>query len=92
MEQPILGQSFDPGKVQEKLNNVGTLSDLTGPGGAVHELLKQALERILKGGQQAHLGYEPYKKAESSPTNILEVGLTQLLIMEFNSSANSTND
>jgi putative transposase len=69
MEQSTLGQSFDLSKVQEKLKNVKTLSDLTGPGGAVQELLKQALERILKGEQHAHLGYEPYKKSGSSPTN-----------------------
>lgn len=69
MEQSTLGQSFDLSKVQEKLKNVKSLSDLTGPGGAVQELLKQAVEKILKGEQNAHLGYEPYKKSEAGPTN-----------------------
>lgn len=69
MEKSALGQSFDLSKVQEKLQNLKTLSDLTGPGGAVQELLKQAVENILKGEQQAHLGYEPYKKSQASPKN-----------------------
>jgi len=70
MEQSTVGQSsFDLSKVQEKLKGIKTLSDLTGPGGAIQELMKQAVERILKGEQDAHLGYEPYKKSESSTPN-----------------------
>jgi putative transposase len=60
---------FDLCKVQEKLKGIKTLADLTGPGGAVQELLKQAIERILKGEQEDHLGYEPYKKGCTGPTN-----------------------
>lgn len=52
--------------VQDKLKDVKTLSDLTDPGGPVRELLKQAVEKILKGEQEEHLGYEPYKKKLST--------------------------
>lgn len=59
----------DLGKVQEKLKGIKTLADLTGPGGAVQELLKQAVEKMLKGEQEAHLGYEPHKKPKGAPPN-----------------------
>lgn len=61
--------SFDLTKVQEKLKNVKTLADLTGPGGPVQELMKQAVERILKAEQEDHLGYEPHRKNDSQQTN-----------------------
>lgn len=67
--QPSESLPFDLSKVQDKLKDVKTLSDLTGPGGPIQELLKQAVERILKGEQEAHLGYEPYKKKLSAQTN-----------------------
>ena len=60
---------FDLDKVQAKLKKVKTLADLTGPGGPMQELMKQAVERILKGEQEDHLGYEPYQKADSKQTN-----------------------
>ena len=60
---------FDLTKVQEKLKNVKTLADLTGPGGAMQELMKQAVERILKAEQEEHLGYEPYQKPDKSQKN-----------------------
>ena len=60
---------FDLSKVQDKLKGVKSLSDLTGPGGPVQELLRQAVERILKGEQEHHLGYEPYKKTDKAPAN-----------------------
>jgi transposase-like protein len=60
---------FDLSKVQEKLKNIKTLADLTGPGGAMQELMKQAVERILKAEQEDHLGYEPYQKANRPQTN-----------------------
>ena len=63
------GVPFDLSKVQEKLQRVKTLEDLTGPGGAMQELMKQAVERILKAEQEDHLGYEPYQKSSNSQTN-----------------------
>lgn len=60
---------FDLSKVESKLNNIKSLSDLTGPGGPVQELLRQAVESILKGEQSEHLGYEPYKKGSKAPSN-----------------------
>jgi putative transposase len=67
--QPSESLPFDLNKVQDKLKDVKTLSDLTGPGGPLQELLKQAVEHILKGEQEAHLGYEPYKKKTATQTN-----------------------
>lgn len=60
---------FDVSKVQEKLKNVKSLSDLTGSNGVVHEIIKSTVERILKAEQEAHLGYEPYKKVDSENDN-----------------------
>lgn len=56
--------SFDTSKVEEKLKNVKCLSDLTGSNGVIQELIKGTVERILKAEQEAHLGYEPYRKGE----------------------------
>lgn len=56
--------SFDTLKVEEKLKNVKCLSDLTGSNGVIQELIKGTVERILKAEQEAHLGYEPYRKGE----------------------------
>lgn len=60
---------FDVSKVQERLKNVKSLSDLTGANGVVHEIIKSTVERILKAEQEAHLGYEPYKKVDSENDN-----------------------
>lgn len=60
---------FDVSRVQEKLKNVKSLSDLTGSNGVVHEIIKSTVERILKAEQEAHLGYEPYKKVDSENDN-----------------------
>ncbi|RYZ49781.1 MAG: IS256 family transposase [Proteobacteria bacterium] len=60
---------FDLSKVQEKLKHVKSLEDLTGPGGPMQELMKQAVERILKAEQEDHLGYEPYQKTEQAKSN-----------------------
>src|ERR1700744_4203412 len=60
---------FDVSKVEEKLKNVRTLSALTGPGGVFQEMFKPTIERLLKAEQEAHLGYEPYKKEGKSPEN-----------------------
>ncbi|NJM09801.1 MAG: IS256 family transposase [Bdellovibrionaceae bacterium] len=54
--------SFDTSKVEEKLKNVKSLSDLTGSNGVIQEIIKGTVERILQAEQEAHLGYEPYKK------------------------------
>jgi putative transposase len=61
--------SFDVSKVEEKLKNVKSLSDLTGSNGVVQEIIKGTVERILQAEQEAHLGYEPYKKDGKSPSN-----------------------
>ena len=60
---------FDVKKVQEKLKNVKTLSDLTGQGGVIQEMIKSTVERILKAEQEAHLGYEPHRKQDESQDN-----------------------
>jgi transposase-like protein len=60
---------FDVEKVQEKLKNIKSLSDLTGSNGVIQEMIKQTVERILNGEQEAHLGYEPYKKSDKSHEN-----------------------
>lgn len=60
---------FDVAKVQEMLKNVKSLSDLTGPNGVVQEMIKSTVERILKAEQEAHLGYEPYKKGDPTIDN-----------------------
>jgi putative transposase len=60
---------FDIEKVQEKLKNIKSLSDLTGSNGLIQEMIKQTVERILKGEQEVHLGYEPYKKGGKSQEN-----------------------
>ena len=67
---PVSQESaFDLSKVQEKLKSIKTLADLTGPGGPIQELMKQAVERVLKAEQDVHLGYEPYKKGSDGPVN-----------------------
>jgi putative transposase len=60
---------FDVAKVEELLKNVKSLSDITGPNGVVQELIKNTVERILKAEQEAHLGYEPYKKGDKAVAN-----------------------
>jgi transposase-like protein len=61
--------SFDTSTVEEKLKNVKCLSDLTGSNGIIQELIKGTVERILKAEQEAHLGFEPYKKGELNSDN-----------------------
>lgn len=56
-------------KVQEKLKNVKSLSDLTGSNGVIQEMIKSTVERILKAEQEVHLGYEPYKKPDNENDN-----------------------
>ncbi len=62
-------QAFDVSKVEAKLKNIKSLSDLTGSNGIIQEMIKQTVERILKAEQEAHLGYEPYKKDKKAPKN-----------------------
>ena len=62
-------QAFDVSKVEAKLKNIKSLSDLTGNNGIIQEMIKQTVERILKAEQEAHLGYEPYQKGKKSPKN-----------------------
>jgi putative transposase len=61
--------TFDVAKVQEKLKNIKSLSDLTGPSGVIQEMIKSTVERILKAEQEAHLGYEPYQKSDLGQDN-----------------------
>ncbi|MCX7977713.1 MAG: IS256 family transposase [Bdellovibrionaceae bacterium] len=60
---------FDTSKVEEKLKNIKSLSDLTGPNGVIQEIIKGTVERILRAEQEAHLGYEPYRKGEIQTDN-----------------------
>lgn len=60
---------FDVEKVTEKFKNLKSLSDLTGPNGAIQELIKGTVERILKAEQENHLGYAPYEKRDESTKN-----------------------
>jgi transposase-like protein len=60
---------FDVAKVEEKMRNLRSLSDLTGPNGVIQELIKGTVERILKAEQQEHLGYEPHQKPENGSKN-----------------------
>ena len=62
-------QVFDVSKVEAKLKNIKSLSDLTGSNGIIQEMIKQTVERILKAEQEIHLGYEPYQKGKKSPKN-----------------------
>lgn len=52
---------FDVQKVEEKLKNIKSLSDLTGLNGVIQEMIKSTVERILKAEQEAHLGFEPHE-------------------------------
>jgi putative transposase len=61
--------AFDIARIEERFKNVKTLSDLTGKDGIFQEMMKQTVERILKAEQEAHLGYEPYRKGGKSPDN-----------------------
>ena len=61
--------AFDVEKVQQKLRNIKSLSDLTGSNGVIQEMIKGTVERILKAEQEAHLGYEPYKKDQRGLKN-----------------------
>lgn len=69
MEDAKQERLFDVAKVEEMLKNVKCISDLTKPNGVVQEMIKKTMERILKAEQEAHLGYEPYKKNDSSQDN-----------------------
>lgn len=61
--------AFDVAKIEERFKNIKTLSDLTGKDGIIQEMIKQTVERILKAEQEAHLGYEPYRKDGKSADN-----------------------
>ena len=61
--------AFDIPKVEERFTNIKTLADLTGKEGIIQEMIKQAVERILKAEQEAHLGFEPYHKDGKSSDN-----------------------
>lgn len=69
MERENKNQVFDVQKVEEKLKNVKSLSDLTGSNGIIQEMIKGTVERILKAEQENHLGYEPYGKGEKEVSN-----------------------
>lgn len=62
-------KAFDVSRVEERLKNVKSLSDLTGQGGVIQEMIKSTVERILKAEQEAHLGYEPHRKVDESQEN-----------------------
>lgn len=56
---------FDVQKVENKLKNIKSLSDLTGSNGIIQEMIKSTVERILKAEQEIHLGFEPNEKNDS---------------------------
>ena len=60
---------FDVSKVEEKLKNIKSLSDLTGPNGVIQEMIKSTVERILKAEQEAHLGFEPHEITDQPKDN-----------------------
>jgi putative transposase len=62
-------QAFDVEKVEAKLKNVKSLSDLTGSNGIIQEMIKSTVERVLKAEQEEHLGYKPYHKGDNRPSN-----------------------
>ena len=47
---PKQERAFDVEKVEEKLKNITSLSDLTGNNGIIQEMIKGTVERILKQG------------------------------------------
>ena len=55
---------YDVEKVNEKLKNIKSLEDLTGKDGIIQMMIKSTVERLLKAEQEAHLGYEPYRKKD----------------------------
>ena len=61
--------SFDVSKVEEKLKNIKSLSDLTGSNGVIQEMIKGTVERVLKAEQEAHLGYSPYENKGKNTGN-----------------------
>jgi putative transposase len=61
--------AFDVARIEERFKNIKSLSDLTGKDGIFQEMMKQTVERILKAEQEAHLGYEPYRKKGKSANN-----------------------
>ena len=50
-------RAFEVEKLEEKLKNISSLSDLTGSNGIIQEMIKSTVERVLKAEQEAHLGY-----------------------------------
>ena len=62
-------RAFDVEKVEEKLKNISSLSDLTGSNGIIQEMIKSTVERILKAEQEAHLGYEPHSSKGNNSGN-----------------------
>lgn len=64
-EKPL----FDVSKVEEKIRNAKGIEDLTGRDGIVQEIIKSTVERILRAEQEAHLGYEPYRKRDEELIN-----------------------
>lgn len=65
-EVQVESPAFDISKVEEKLKNIKSLDDISGKDGLLQLMFKSTIERILKGEQAAHLGYEPYKKQKKS--------------------------
>jgi putative transposase len=65
MNKPV----FDISKVEEKLKNIKSLSDITGQDGLLQEIFKNTIERILKAEQEVHLGFEPNTKEPKKTDN-----------------------
>jgi transposase-like protein len=60
---------YDREKVRAKFQECQTMEDLTKPDGFLREIFKGTIERMLKAEQEAHLGYEPYRKKGTEQEN-----------------------
>jgi putative transposase len=71
---------FDVEKVQEKFKNIKSIDDITGKDGLVQEIVKSTIERLLKAEQEAHLGYEPYKKSDKQSQSNSRNGYSKKIV------------
>jgi len=60
---------FDVAAVEDKIKNAKSMEDITGPGGVLQLMFKKTIERILKAEQEAHLGYPPHEKSDTTQSN-----------------------
>jgi transposase-like protein len=68
-EESLKDLPFDVEKVRSMFREVRTVSDLTRPGGVLHEMLRSTIERLLEAEQEYYLGYPKHEKAETRRGN-----------------------